>query len=75
MAGIAEVAKETGLASHVVKDVFDAVSRLAGIERVIIKGFGSFHVKETAPRKGRNPQTGEDIQIKAKRVLKFKASK
>lgn len=75
MAGIQEVAKETCMTTQAVRDVFESVSRLAGIERVTIKGFGSFQVKETAARKGRNPKTGEEIWIEAKRVLKFSASK
>lgn len=75
MAGIAEVAKEAGLTSQNIKDVFEAVSRLAGIERVIIKGFGSFQVKTLAAHAGINPKTQEPIQIPAKQVLKFKASK
>lgn len=75
MAGIAEVAKEAGLTSQNIKDVFEAVSRLAGIERVIVKGFGSFQVKTLAARAGINPKTQEPIQIPAKDVLKFKASK
>ena len=75
MAGIAEVAKEAGLTTQAVKDVFESVSRLAAIERVTIKGFGGFQVKETAARTGRNPQTGEPMQIEAKQVLKFSAAK
>jgi DNA-binding protein HU-beta len=36
-------------------------------------GFGSFSVSKRAARKGRNPQTGKEIQIKAKKVVRFKA--
>ena len=36
-------------------------------------GWGKFEVKETAARKGRNPKTGEEIQIPAKKSVKFKA--
>jgi DNA-binding protein HU-beta len=42
-------------------------------EKVIIIGFGSFSVNKRAARTGRNPQTGKAIQIKAKKVVKFKA--
>jgi DNA-binding protein HU-beta len=42
-------------------------------EKVIIIGFGSFSVNKRAARTGRNPQTGKTIQIKAKKVVKFKA--
>ncbi|MEY5044082.1 MAG: hypothetical protein RJA19_1309 [Bacteroidota bacterium] len=42
-------------------------------DRVSLVGFGSFSVSERAERKGRNPQTGAEITIAAKRVVKFKA--
>ncbi|MFL5729652.1 MAG: HU family DNA-binding protein [Cytophagaceae bacterium] len=42
-------------------------------DKVIIIGFGSFSVTKRAARTGRNPQTGKTIQIKAKKVAKFKA--
>jgi DNA-binding protein HU-beta len=42
-------------------------------EKVMIIGFGSFSVNKRAARTGRNPQTGKKIQIKAKKVVKFKA--
>ncbi len=75
MAGIADVAKQADVEEKQVKAVFHALATIAASERVIIKGFGSFQVRETAAREGRNPQTGEAIQIPAKQVLKFKASK
>lgn len=42
-------------------------------DKVIIIGFGTFSVAKRAARTGRNPQTGKTIQIKAKKVVKFKA--
>jgi DNA-binding protein HU-beta len=42
-------------------------------DRVALVGFGSFSVAKRAARTGRNPQTGKTIQIKAKKVAKFKA--
>lgn len=42
-------------------------------DRVALVGFGSFSVTKRAARKGRNPQTGKEIQIKAKNVVRFKA--
>lgn len=42
-------------------------------ERVALVGFGSFAVAKRAARKGRNPQTGKEIKIQAKKVVKFKA--
>ncbi|MCM8820245.1 MAG: HU family DNA-binding protein [Candidatus Omnitrophica bacterium] len=44
-------------------------------EPVSISGFGTFKVKETKPRQGRNPKTGETIQIPAKKKIAFRASK
>lgn len=43
-------------------------------ETLKISGFGSFIVKQKKDRRGRNPQTGEDITIEARRVLTFKPS-
>lgn len=42
-------------------------------DRVALVGFGSFSVSSRAARKGRNPQTGKEIKIAAKKVVKFKA--
>ena len=42
-------------------------------DRVALVGFGSFSVSTRAARKGRNPQTGKEINISAKKVVKFKA--
>ncbi|MFT5922653.1 MAG: DNA-binding protein HU-beta [Flavobacteriales bacterium] len=41
-------------------------------DRVALVGFGSFSVSERSARKGRNPQTGKEITIEAKKVVKFK---
>ncbi|MFD1382534.1 HU family DNA-binding protein [Rhodanobacter aciditrophus] len=48
---------------------------LAKGDQVTLVGFGTFAVKERAARTGRNPQTGEEIQIKAAKVPSFKAGK
>ncbi len=42
-------------------------------DRVALVGFGSFSVSERSARTGRNPQTGKEIKIEAKKVVKFKA--
>ncbi len=42
-------------------------------DRVALVGFGSFSVSKRAARKGRNPQTGKEIKIPAKKVVRFKA--
>ncbi len=41
-------------------------------DRVALVGFGSFSISKRAARKGRNPQTGKEINIAAKKVVKFK---
>jgi integration host factor subunit alpha len=43
-------------------------------EKIKISGFGNFVVKEKKSRRGRNPQTGDEIRISARRVLTFKSS-
>ena len=56
--------------------MIDAVAEeLAKGERIDLRGFGAFAVRESAARAGRNPQTGETIQIAARRVPTFKAGK
>jgi DNA-binding protein HU-beta len=42
-------------------------------DRVALVGFGSFSVSKRAARTGRNPQTGKEIKIKAKKVVRFKS--
>lgn len=44
-------------------------------EPVVLVNFGTFVVRQRAARKGRNPQTGEEIKIKAAKVVGFKAGK
>ena len=62
-------------ASDVVGDVFDSMAKaLQGGQKVTWPGFGSFSVSERAARMGRNPQTGEQIQIGASKSVKFKVA-
>lgn len=77
---INSVAERTGLtkkdATVAVEAVFDVVTEtLASGEKVQVIGFGSFEVRDRAARKGRNPQTGEEIEIPATKVPAFKAGK
>ncbi len=51
------------------------VSSMKQGEQVSLVGFGTFSVRERAAREGRNPQTGETIQIKASKIPSFKAGK
>ncbi|MDA0679494.1 MAG: HU family DNA-binding protein [Proteobacteria bacterium] len=77
---IEAVAASAGLskadATKAVDGVLDSVTRtLAGGGGVSLVGFGTFSVKARAARMGRNPRTGEAIQIKASKVPGFKAGK
>jgi DNA-binding protein HU-beta len=63
-------------ASDAVNAVFDAVSKaLTEGDKATLIGFGTFSISERAARQGRNPQTGETIQIAASKVVRFKAGK
>jgi integration host factor subunit alpha len=62
-------------AADLVDQVFDTMKAvLEGGEKIKISGFGNFVVREKKPRPGRNPQTGQEIMIEARRVLTFKPS-
>src|SRR3954451_21712232 len=62
--------------ADVVDSLLTAVTKaVASGERVDLRGFGSFVPKETKARQGRNPQTGEPIQIAAKKTGAFKPAK
>ncbi|MBI5443869.1 MAG: integration host factor subunit alpha [Deltaproteobacteria bacterium] len=61
--------------AEVVTLILDLVKEaLENGEKVKISGFGNFEIRKKEPRKGRNPQTGEEITISERRVLTFKAS-
>jgi len=61
--------------AELVERVFDIIKEtLSRGEKVKISGFGNFVVREKNARKGRNPQTGEEIRLDARRVLTFKPS-
>ena len=63
-------------ASKVLDLFMDTVTdTLKNGDQVVLPGFGSFSTGERSARTGRNPQTGQVIQIKASRVAKFKAGK
>ncbi len=47
---------------------------LENSEDILVSGFGKFMVKDKGPRRGRNPQTTEDLQLRARRVVVFKTS-
>lgn len=61
--------------ADIVEMVFDLMkSTLENGEKIKIAGFGNFVVKDKATRRGRNPQTGEEIKISSRRILTFKPS-
>jgi len=60
--------------ARIVESVFDIMKdELAKGDKVKISGFGNFIVKDKNSRRGRNPQTGAEIEISARRVLTFKS--
>jgi DNA-binding protein HU-beta len=72
------MASHSGLTKADAKKALDAyigatTEALKGGDRVSLVGFGSFSVTTREERKGRNPQTGKEITIPAKKVVKFKA--
>ncbi len=77
---VASVAENTGLskadATKAVDAVFSSIeSALKSGDEVRLVGFGTFTVSERAASEGRNPRTGEKIQISASKQPKFKAGK
>ncbi len=72
------MAAEANLSKADAKRALDAfqsaiTKALKSGDRVALVGFGSFSVSERSARTGRNPQTGKEIKIPAKKVVKFKA--
>ncbi|WP_078543363.1 HU family DNA-binding protein [Litchfieldia alkalitelluris] len=77
---VTAVAESTELSKKDVTKAVDAVfeaiqDALAKGDKVQLIGFGNFEVRERSARKGRNPQTGEEIEIAASKVPAFKPGK
>ncbi len=77
---IAQIAENAGITKSDADKAYDAVvsAIISGLKKdgnVPMTGLGTFKVTHRAARSGRNPSTGETIQIAAKNVLKFKAAK
>ena len=75
---IEALATQTGLTKADVEKVFNGTfdlfkSELEKGNNVSVAGFGSFKISERSAREGRNPQTGETIQIAASKSVSFKA--
>ena len=76
---IEKIAEKNNLKPSEAKDTIEELleimkSTLASGEDIMISGFGKFQVNEKAPRKGRNPATGEDMVLDGRRVVIFKCS-
>ncbi|MGC6432892.1 MAG: HU family DNA-binding protein [Crocinitomicaceae bacterium] len=72
------IASESGLSKVDAKKALDGFvaatsNALKSGDRISLVGFGSFSISERSARTGRNPQTGKEIQIAAKKVVRFKA--
>jgi DNA-binding protein HU-beta len=77
---VEKVAKKSSLTKRASADavnaVFDTIKdNLVRGEKTVITGFGTFMVRSRAARRGRNPQTGETIQIAGKKLPGFSAGK
>ena len=77
---VAKLADATGMTKKQAGESLDAVldsitDALKKGDKVTLTGFGTFEVRNRAARKGRNPQTGAEIQIPATKVPAFKAGK
>ncbi len=75
-----KIAKDAGITKAQANDALDSftqtvVKTLKKGDKITLVGFGTFSVTKRSARTGRNPQTGEEIKIKAKKVAKFKAGK
>jgi integration host factor subunit beta len=77
---VEKVAREADMtkkeAEQLVEIIFDSIiETLNNGEKIELRGFGSFRVRERNSRKGRNPKTGTSVDIPAKRVAYFKPGK
>lgn len=62
-------------AQDIIEIIFDTIKQsFVEGESVKVSGFGTFNVRKKNPRRGRNPQTGEELEITPRRVLTFKPS-
>lgn len=72
---IATVAEKTGLNKTEVEAALNAITdAIIDADKVTIKGFGNFKWKRREARTGRNPKTGEPVEIQASETLHFKPS-
>ena len=76
---VEKIAEKNNLSPSEAKNTIEELleimkSTLASGEDVMISGFGKFCVNEKAPRKGRNPATGEDMMLDGRRTVTFKVA-
>ena len=76
---VESIQNQTGLprnrSSEIVETLLEIIkSTLASGEDVLVSGFGKFCVNEKKERKGRNPATGEDMMLEARKIVTFKCS-
>jgi integration host factor subunit beta len=77
---VEEVSKESDMtkkdAEVIVQTVLDCITdALQRGEGVELRGFGSFRIRSRSPRQGRNPKTGSDVSVPAKKIPHFKPGK
>lgn len=74
VANATEVSKKEAeeIVNTFLESIIDSLNRGEGVE---LRGFGSFRLRERGPRVGRNPRTGENVKVPAKRVPYFKVGK
>jgi integration host factor subunit alpha len=75
---IEDLNNEIGLNKREAKELVDILfndikSLLSEGHEVMLSGFGNFQLRDKSPRPGRNPRTGEDVEISARRVVTFKS--
>ena len=73
------ITQETGLpknkSGHIIEQLLEIMKdTLASGDDVLISGFGKFCVRDKSERRGRNPSTGDDMMLPARRVVTFKCS-
>ena len=75
---VEDLNNEIGLNKREAKELVDLLfsdikNLLSEGHEVKLSGFGNFQLKDKSPRPGRNPRTGEDVEISARRVVTFKS--
>ncbi len=72
---VQEMGYSQSKSAEIVESLLEIIkSSLENEEDVLVSGFGKFYIKEKSPRRGRNPATGADMLLDARRVVAFKCS-